>query len=145
MTEKNFSSEITRSLNKAGVWNFKIPDIGNVRKPFDRIVDIHGKCFGIEEKLSKVLSFNFKSKVRPHQIEELLRMQYGYFLINYRIPKLSINESYLINAWFINDMMRAGKKSLEYRACQTVFRYDLVSWDPKQRVWNIVEILKNIK
>ena len=144
MTEKNFSSEITRSLNKNNIWNVKIPDVGVRHKPFDRIIEIDGQMLGIEEKFTKTNVLNFKSKIRPHQMTELMQIKRGYFLINFRIPGKKINESYLINVWRINEMQCAGRKSIDYELCSTVFKLNKVSWDPKTKMWNIVDALRGL-
>lgn len=145
MTEKDFNSEITRSFNKNGIWNFKIPDIGVRHKPFDRMVEVDGRMFGIEEKFSNINSLNFKSKIRPHQMTELMRIRRGYFLINYRIPTTKINESFLIGVWRIHEMQMAGRKSIDYGTCSTVFKWGLVTWNPKTKMWSIVDLLRKLR
>ena len=136
MTEKDFSSEITHSLRADGLWTYKIPDIGKVYKPFDRIVECGGMMFGIEEKQTKTKRFYFRN-IRPHQIAELLQLRYGYFLINYRYDK--VNKAVLVPAKIIKSLMDAGKEYIEYEDGIMFIGGYGISY--KNKVWNIGSIL----
>ena len=142
MTEREFSAEITRSLNRDLVWNYKIPDIGKVLKPFDRVINYYGKFVAIEEKLCKSPTFNFK-KISSHQLTNLLKCG-GYLLINFRFKNKKygrVNTAFLIPARHIYAMMERGERSFKYQ--EIVFNpIKVVSWHKGK--WDLADTLSEI-
>ena len=143
MNEKIFSSEITTSLGRDGVWNYKIPDIGYVLKPFDRVLDFNGKFVAIEEKQERTPAFNFK-KIRPHQMANLLHVTHGFFLINFRFKNKKygkVNTAFLIRAIDLKELIKGSLKSLKY-SCIVIHPITVVSRINGK--WNLAERLDEI-
>jgi len=138
MQESIFSTEITHSLRRDNIWTYKIPDIGNVKKPFDRVIDYYGKFVGIEEKLTKTEKFYLR-KVSSNQLNNLLELKYGYFLINYRYE--GVNTAYLISAHVIKEQIKNKVIGIDLWTLILDQRY-VVSWISKK--WNLADVLDHI-
>lgn len=92
-SEADFRREIQEAIQKTpNSFMYRIRDVyGTGQKPFDIFSIVSGKAYGIELKFMKTLGrFNFKDKVRPHQIESLNKVReaggIGLLLLNYRVP-----------------------------------------------------------
>jgi len=121
------------------LWTYKIPDIGQVHKPFDRVVEYRGYMFGIEEKQVREKRFYFKN-ISPHQMNELLQIKYGYFLINFRYK--GFNKAILISASDLNKYISTGKKSIDFQTLILLKNVRVITWANKK--WNLVDAIKYI-
>jgi hypothetical protein len=141
--EKDFSAEMTTTCKKLGYDTHKISDTpfinsvcecvncgkntptGNVsfgshKKPFDRLINIEGDYYAIEEKISDANSFSL-SKLKPggkqeHQVKFLSNAKRGYFIINYRFThkeKGVINCVVVLSGHSMKEIIASGKKSIQ--------------------------------
>lgn len=78
-TELEFQTALVKRLKNMGMYVRNIPDIGNVRKPFDLSVNYRGKWWALELKIdhakSEPTSDRIYKKLLPHQIANLLEFQ----------------------------------------------------------------------
>lgn len=78
-SEFEFQSALIRRLKAMGMYCRNIPDIGNVRKPFDLSVNYKGKGWAFELKIDKAKSDptpdRIYKKLYLHQIANLLEFQ----------------------------------------------------------------------
>lgn len=78
-SESEFQSALIRRLKNMGMYCRNIPDIGNVKKPFDLSVNYSGKGWALELKIDKAKSEptpdRIYKKLYPHQIANLLEFQ----------------------------------------------------------------------
>jgi len=142
MNEKHFSSEISRSLRKDKIWYYKIPDIGQTLKPFDRVIEYNSMLIGIEEKLTKEHIFYF-SKVRPQQWINLKDIRFGYLLINYRYKK--VNRAFLIHSWIAYALNNLSP-SLTLEECEGEKGdlLDIIEVKREGRYWKLIDAIKEI-
>ena len=78
-SELEFQTALVKRLKAMGMYVRNIPDIGNVRKPFDLSVNYKGKWAAFELKIdhakSKPTPYRIYQKLYPHQIANLLEFQ----------------------------------------------------------------------
>jgi hypothetical protein len=78
-SEFEFQSALIRRLKNMGMYCRNIPDIGNVRKPFDLSVNYKGKGWALELKIDHAKSNptpeRIFKKLYPHQVANLLEFQ----------------------------------------------------------------------
>lgn len=98
MAERDFQSELSRGLSRAGWWAYKIPDVPhalakqarfNPSKPFDCLALAGGRFHALELKQVRTgLSLSL-AELRDHQEEALLAVEscggVGWVVCNFRV------------------------------------------------------------
>lgn len=78
-SEFEFQSALIKRLKAMGMYCRNIPDIGNVKKPFDLCINYKGKGWALELKIDKSkgepTEERIFKKLYPHQVANLLEFQ----------------------------------------------------------------------
>lgn len=128
MNESNFVTIINNSINYAGGFAYKIPDMPFIpnnpvrftgKKPFDSIAVLDGNSWFIEVKYNKGIC-GFSEKIfKPHQLENLLKiyanchdniypvMMYGCYVPR-KVKRIYVFHMHLFKSW----ILKISKKEL---------------------------------
>ncbi len=81
--EKDFQAVFTKLIRQMWWWIYKIPDIWNVRKPFDTFISYKWNIKAVELKVAPTSKTNIKRLLKEHQIGNLKELYPNAFVLVY--------------------------------------------------------------
>lgn len=132
-SEFEFQSALIKRLKAMGMYCRNIPDIGNVRKPFDLSVNYKGKGWALELKIVTTLKAPTPDavykKLYPHQVANLLEFQSWK---SQWISKVIAYHGYTNSVWFYDVVKEWEQVWLsEYSLCKR-------EWDELEKIFELI-------
>ena len=81
--EKDFQKYFVQAIKHLGGWIYKIPDIWNVKKPFDIFLAKNGQIKAVELKIAPTYKTNVKRLLKDHQIVNLQQLYPNAYVVVY--------------------------------------------------------------
>jgi len=144
MKESIFANEIKKACSTFDCFYYKIPDAyGMARfsppKPFDAFVVYKGKYYAFEYKMVKSQTAFAFSRVRPHQIDNLMKVWKNggeaFIVINYRMK--SFNKVFCIPIiTLIEIIKKSERKSIPFNLME---KYSIEI--RKKKTWDVESFL----